>query len=340
MVARNLYIIVGENIHCTRVRLTTGKFVVTLADGTKSMIYRDGTETHYLPIPASVVEGDEWRNGKVRHIAVAVHQGLYGNAQEQAAGRHYVEVVALDQEAGGASFLDVNVDEFSTDRKEKIRAMQWAAEVIQNVVTIPLSIDSSDPEILRAGLDACDPSKGRPLVNSVSLERAAFIPIAAQAGACVIAGAGGEAKMPESVTERVNNIARLMEKLSGEGFSHDRIFLDPLVYPVSVDVRNGLAVIETIKTLRDTYGADIHFAPGLSNVSFGLPKRPVINQVFARLCLDAGCDGGIVDPAQINDKVLSDIDYSVETTRLARELLLGNDEFGMNYIMAIREGSA
>jgi hypothetical protein len=61
--------------------------------------------------------------------------------------------------------------------------------------------------------------------------------------------------------------------------------------------------------------------------------------VFAKLCLDAGCDGGIVDPAQINDKVLSSIDYSEESFRLAFELLEGRDEWGMNYIQAFRKGS-
>lgn len=341
MPARNSYIIVGENIHCTRVRLTSGKFVATMPDGRKAMAFKDGAAMAYLPIPAQILEGDEWQNGKVRHVAVAVRQGLYGDEAEQAAGKRYIEVMALEQEAGGAWFLDLNVDEFSTDRAEKIRAMEWVAGVVQGVVAIPLSIDSSDPEILRAGLAACDPAKGRALVNSVSLERAALIPIAAAAGACVIAGATGEAKMPESIEERVENIAKLMAKLREAGFTDERIFLDPLVYPVSVDVRNGMTVVETIRILRATYGSAIHFAPGLSNVSFGLPKRPVINQVFARLCFDAGCDGGIVDPAQINDSVLAKIAQSQdETVALARELLLGNDEFGMNFIMAMRESKA
>jgi 5-methyltetrahydrofolate--homocysteine methyltransferase len=316
--------------------MTSGKFVETAADGKSYLVYKTGK----MPIPASIVAGEDWKNGKVRHVAVAVQQGLYGNAEEKEAGAAYVANMAREQEAAGAWFLDLNVDEFSLEQEEKIRAIQWAAKVIQKASAVPLSIDSSDPDILEAGLSACDPSKGKPLVNSVSLERAALIPIAGKAGACVIAGATGEKAMPESVEERVANIARLMDLLKASKIGVAQVYLDPLVYPASVDVRNSVMVIDAIKALRKQYGAAVHFAPGLSNISYGLPKRNIINQVFARLCLDAGCDGGIVDPAQINDKVLASLDFTNETVRLARELLLGNDEYGMNYISAFREGNA
>ena len=340
MAAKGSYIVIGENIHCTRVRMIAGKFVESLPDGSKALVFKEASGAGHLPIPASYVDGGDWKLGKVRHVAVAVHQGLYGAEAEKEAGRRYVAAMAREQEAAGAWFLDLNVDEFSVERDEKLAAIRWAAEVIQKAVSIPLSIDSSDPEILKAGLAACDPSKGKPLVNSVTLERSAFIPIAAEAGACVIAGATGETRMPESVEERLANLDKLTDKLRSAGIALPEIFLDPLVYPASVDVRNSVMVIEAVKALRAKYGPAIHFGPGLSNISYGFPKRNVINQVFAKLCLDAGCDGGIVDPAQINDKILSSIDYGQETYRLARELLLGNDEFGMNYIMAFREGNA
>jgi 5-methyltetrahydrofolate--homocysteine methyltransferase len=161
----------------------------------------------------------------------------------------------------------------------------------------------------------------------------------AKAHANVIAGATGASSMPETVDDRMKNIADLMEKLRSAGIGLEEIYLDPLVYPISVDVNNSGKVIDSVKALRSLYGPSIHFAPGLSNVSYGYPERNVINQVFAKLCLDAGCDGGIVDPAQINDKVLSSIDYSVESFRLAFELLEGRDEWGMNYIQAFRQGS-
>ncbi|MEI8242381.1 MAG: dihydropteroate synthase [bacterium] len=333
------YIIVGENIHCTRVRLTSGKFVATLPDGRTALVFQSGGQTRHLPIPEAVVSGAEWKNGKVRHVAVAMWQGLHGQPADREAGIAYLAAMAQEQTASGAHFLDLNVDEFSMDQEEKLRAVKWAAGILQQASPLPLSIDSSNPDILKAGTAACDRARGKPLINSVSLERAASIPVAAAAGARVIAGATGEASMPESVADRLANMARLMAQLQEHGFAREDIYLDPLVFPVSVNSTNGVAVLEAVKALRETYGPSIHFAPGLSNVSFGLPKRPLINQIFAFLCLQQGCDGGIVDPLQINDRVFSKLDTASEPFRLVKELLLGQDEFGMNYITASREGT-
>ena len=333
------YIIVGENIHCTRVRMTSGKFVTTLPDGRRALVFQSGGQTRHLPIPEAVVAGEEWNNGKVRHVAVAMWQALHGQPADREAGVAYVTAMAQEQAAAGAHFLDLNVDEFSMDQAEKLRAIAWAVGIVQQATPLPVSIDSSNPEILKAGTDACDRARGKPLINSVSLERAASIPVAAAAGAKIIAGATGAASMPENVAERLTNITQLMEQLTSHGFAKEDIYLDPLVFPISVNSQNGLAVIDAVKALRETYGPEIHFTPGLSNVSFGLPKRPLINQVFAYLCLQQGCDGGIVDPLQINDRVFAKLDVNSEPFRLAKELLLGQDEYGMNYIAASRDGT-
>ena len=334
------YIIVGENIHCTRIRMTSGKFVETDAAGRSFLVFKDAGKADRLPLPEAFTSSDDWKNGKVRHVAAAMHQGMEGLAEERAAAERYLVAMAKEQEAAGAWFLDLNVDEFSMEIGEKIAAIQWAAALIQAHTSIPLSIDSSDSRILEAGLAACDRSRGKALVNSVSLERAAMIPIAAKAGARVIAGATGPERMPEGVDERLVNVGLLMKRLASEGFAPEDIFLDPLVMPVSVNTENPGILIEAIRRMRAEHGPQVHFAPGLSNVSFGLPKRPTINQVFAKLCLEAGCDGGIVDPAQINDKTLAGLDLSTGILALARDLLLGKDEYGMGWIAASREAQA
>jgi cobalamin-dependent methionine synthase I len=340
MASKGSYIIVGENIHCTRIRLAGGKFVAAMPDGRSALAFKEGKETRLLPIPDSDLAGEEWKNGRVKHVAVAIRQGMYGAHGDREAGKSYLRAMALEQEAAGAWFLDVNVDEFSLDVAEKVEAIRWAAEVIQGASSLPLSIDSSDASILEAGLAACDMSKGKPLVNSISLERAAMIPIAAKAGARVIAGATGALRMPEGVEERLVNIRLLMKRLGEEGFAADDVFLDPLVMPVAVNTSNPGLVIETIRALRKEQGPEVHFAPGLSNVSYGLPKRALINQVFAWLCWKAGCDGGIVDPAQVNDAVLAGLDAERGAAKLAMELLLGRDEYGMGWIAACRDGKA
>ena len=144
--------------------------------------------------------------------------------------------------------------------------------------------------------------------------------------------------MPETVADRLANVAKLMTQLKAHGFALEDIYLDPLVFPVSVNSTNGVSMMDSVRELRKAYGPSIHFAPGLSNISFGLPKRPLINQVFSFLCLKEGCDGGIVDPIQINDNIFKNLDTQSEAFRLTKELLLGQDEFGMNYITAAREG--
>lgn len=337
MASKGSYIVVGENIHCTRVRMTSGKFVETDPDGRSYLVFKDQGKGSRMPIPEAFVASDDWKNGKIRHVAAAIHQGMRGSPEEREAGERYLAAMVREQEASGAWFLDVNVDEYSLEQDEKLAAIEWVVDVLQRYATVPLSIDSSDTRILAAGLGRCDKSRGKPLVNSVSLERASMIPIAARAGTCVIAGATGESRMPAGVDERVNNIRRLVKLLEAEGFGLGDIFLDPLVMPVSVDTSNGGVVIEAVARLRAEYGPSVHFAPGLSNVSFGLPRRPLINQIFAKLCLDSGCDGGIVDPAQINDRTLAALDLSSGLPALARDLILGKDEYGMAWISACRD---
>ena len=281
----------------------------------------------------------EWTSGKVKHTAVAVWQGLYGNEEEAESARGYVKYMVDRQEAADACFLDVNVDEFSTDPDECGKAMSWLAGVVREYSSVPLSIDSSNPRTLETGLGIASGHKGKPMVNSVSLEREDTIHLAKDGGAVVIASAGGKDSMPSSKEERISNLDSLMKILEKTGFAEDDIYLDPLVFPVSVDPSNGTAVLDAIKVLRETYGDEIHFAPGLSNISFGMPKRKLINQVFTYLCAQGGLDGGIVDPLQINAEILGRLDESSESFRLARDFLLGKDMYGKNYISAIRAGT-
>ena len=332
------FIVVGENIHCTRIYKVGGKFVNALDNGSHVITYTVEGQEQHLPIPQQYINAEEWMKKRVKHTAVAMWQGMYGDDDAKQDGIAYLEHMAHVQEACGGAFLDLNVDEFSTDLEERIRLIQWAADVIQKASSIPLSIDSSSLDILKAGLEACDSSRGKPMVNSVSLERAAAIEIARDAGAVVIAGATGEASMPKTAEERVQNLEKLMNKLTAAGFEESDVYLDPLVFPASVDSNNGKRVFDAIRTLRQKYGQGIHFAPGLSNISYGLPKRKLLNQVFTYLCVENGCDGGIADPRQINDEILNTMDTDTEAFTLAKAFLVGEDEFGMNYIRAVRKG--
>lgn len=332
------FYVVGENIHCTRIHKLGGKYVRENEKGGADLVFRLENKERKLPIPGKFTAGADWQSGKVKHTAVAVWQGLNGDDAAKQAAEDYIRFMVERQEENDASFLDVNVDEFSTDPGECRKAMTWAVRTMQKSAGVPLSIDSSNPRVLEVGLSLADPGLGKPMVNSVSLERKDAVNLAKDAGAVVIANAAGEERMPDTKEERLANLEQTMELLGNSGFKDENIYIDPLVFPVSVDSNNGTDVLETIGEIRERYGNAIHFAPGLSNISFGMPNRKLLNQVFTYLCRERGLDGGIVDPLQINASILDDLDPKDKAFKTAEEFLVGKDMFGKNYITAVRGG--
>ena len=332
------FIIIGENIHCTRVFKRDGKRIKKIDEQLIGIVYETNGKENILPIPDVFIKGNDWESGKVKHCSVAIWQGMYGHDSEQQAGINYLQSLARKQEKAGAAYLDVNVDEFSVDIEERVKAMEWLVPFVQKASSLPLSIDSSNEETMRAGLNACDTDRARPMVNSISLERIALIDTAAEYKAAVVASAAGENNLPTTAEERLANFQRLIPQLMEKGIELSWIHADPLVYTISTDSNNGKMFLESVAAVRREYGPDIHIIGGLSNVSFGMPSRKLINQVFSWLAVEAGGDGGIVDPLQINADILRALDTQSEPFKLAKELLLGKDEFGMNFISAHREG--
>ncbi len=334
----NKFYVVGENIHCTRVYKVGGKYVRETGDGGAVINFRDNGKEKQLPVPEKFTKSTSWLSGTVKHTGVAIWQGLYGGDAARELAREYLHYMVKRQEANDASFLDVNVDEFSTDPEECKEAMAWAVGVVQEVAAVPVSIDSSNPGTLELGLSAVKKSLGKPMVNSVSLERTEAFRVAKDAGAVVIANAAGKEKLPDTKEERLDNLKRILDLLGKTGFQDEEIFVDPLVFPVSVNSSNGTDVLDAIEQVRKTYGPDIHFAPGLSNISYGMPKRKLLNQVFTYLCRERGLDGGIVDSLQINGGILDSLDPEDDAFQTARAFLLGEDMFGKEYISAVRGG--
>ncbi len=332
------FISIGENIHCTRILKREGKSVVSLGNGRFGITFESDGKPMTLPIPDPFMQCADWENGKVKHCAAAIWQGVYGQGEERTLGEAYIRAQALRQERHGATYLDINVDEFSTDVDERVRLMQWTVGIVQSASPLPLSIDTSSEPIMRAGLEACDKTRGRAMVNSISLERAALLPLVGEFKPVVVASAAGEADLPATPEARLENLAKLMPLIEKQGLELADVHVDPLVYTISTDPANGKSFLDSAMAIREKYGKNVHIIGGLSNISFGMPNRRLINQVFTLLALEHGCDGGIVDPLQINLKILRSFDTAAEPYRLARALLLGEDEFGMDFIAAHREG--
>lgn len=332
------FIVIGENIHCTRIVKRGGAVAPKLEDGQEVIVFESQGHKKHLPIPEAIRKTGDWEAGKVKHFIAAIWQGVYGQGMERQAGFDYLQVMAKKQEANDAAFLDINVDEFSTDVEERSSLIQWAADVVQKASKLPLSIDSSNETIMQAGLEACDPERSRPMLNSVSLERLGLMPLVAKYKPAVVASAAGETSLPGDTGERMANLGKLIPRLLDAGLQLSWIYVDPLVYTISTDPNNGAMFLDAIRAIRDKYGPEIHIIGGLSNISFGMPNRKLINQVFARMCVEAGADGGIVDPLQINARLLNALASDSEAYKLTHALLTGEDEFGMDFIEAFRDG--
>ena len=119
------------------------------------------------------------------------------------------------------------------------------------------------------------------MLNSASLERVEALDLAIRYGAKVIVTAAGGAGMPSSAAERVDNVSRMVESALAKGIPITDLFVDPLVFPIAVDGNFGLHTLDAIRTIRSRYGPEIRITGGMSNVSFGIPARKLMNTVFS-----------------------------------------------------------
>ena len=333
------FTIIGENIHATRVVLRNGKRATTLEAGTEAVTFTDEAgQTRYLHVPESVKNTQAYEQGHLKHFMIAVLKGLDEDPVQRAEGRDYIHFEIRRQCAAGAHFLDLNVDEVSYDLDIQKRAMTWLVHTVQQASPIPPSIDSSNPEIIEAGLQVYDGRSGRPMINSVALERLETLELVKSHNSHVIVTAAGREGMPEDNEERVANVKLVMEAIQSHNLPLNDVTIDCLVFPISVASSYGIHFLDAVREVRKTYGPEVHVTGGLSNVSFGLPARKLINDTFIHLSIEAGIDTGIIDPVQSKIGEILQLDTNREPARLARNMLLGKDDFCMNYIQAWRDG--
>jgi cobalamin-dependent methionine synthase I len=226
------------------------------------------------------------------------------------------------QEAAGATYIDVNAGARLGHERED---MEWLVGVIQGAVSLPLCLDSPDPEVLELAFGMV---KQRPLINSISLETDRFQAMMRflEGKDCSVVGlCMDDNGLPTSADDIVLRALKLTAALEDAGFVRERIYLDPLVQPISVDQRNGCMALEAVRRISAELPG-LHFACGVSNISYGLPQRRIINRTFLSLMMGAGLDGAIIDP--LDEKLMA----AVRTT----EMLLGADEWCTNYLCGVR----
>jgi len=332
------FIIVGENIHCTRIVKKDGAKTVTLPDGGIGIGFTFKGLARVLPVPANWAQiSPAMKDGKIKHVALAIHQAQHGHAEVRQAGLDYLDFLAERQIKGGAAFLDVNVDEYSSDAAQTAEIMAFVVRHLGSHWNVPLSIDSSNLNTLRIGLENCRRDIAPPMINSISLERLEAIDLVKTFNADAIVNAGGRSGMPSGIDDRLANFREIVGLLDQAGIPRGKMHLDPLVFPISTDPLNGANFL-TVTTRAKEEFAGVHLNGGLSNVSFVMPNRNLLNVVFAWLCAAAGTDGGIIDPVTMPVSAISSLDATTEPFKLARAVLTGEDLYGGEYIAAFREG--
>jgi 5-methyltetrahydrofolate--homocysteine methyltransferase len=220
--------------------------------------------------------------------------GKKGFAAELREGKvSYIRREAMEQAAAGATLLDVNV---GTPGVDEPAVMEQAVFCVTGAATLPLVLDSSNPEALERGLKAVD---GKALVNSVSGEEKSLsrvLPLVKKYGAAVIGLTLDEKGIPATAEERVDIAARILDAAQRVGIPKENVFIDCLALTVSAEQKQASETLKAIRAVKARLG--VKTALGVSNISFGLPSRPLISSTFLAMALEAGLDAAIINPKE------------------------------------------
>lgn len=313
--------VIGENINATRkIRVDSPR--VVRKDGMIGIGYID-LDGHSRVLDCTDLmpeDKHEQETFQIPHIAQALRRK----------DLNYLSCVIRGQERAGAHIIDLCVDEMSPYSNERQEWMRWLVKTAQAISSSTLSIDSSEADTISAGLEVYDTRKSRPAINSFNLEegRESLAQIAKTKNAILFANASGRTDMPHNVEDRVQNLASCMEIMDACGIPMEDRFLDPLVFPVGANAESGNHYLDAVRELRRRY-PEVHIFGGHSNVSFGLPRRPLLNNAFTLLAIEAGCDAVMIDPIMNSPKPFIEFRYAVDA-------LTARDELTMRYMSYCR----
>ena len=234
-----------------------------------------------------------------------------------------VQRLALAQVRDGAAILDINVGAAGVD---EVEVLPLAVQAVMDVTDTPLCLDSANADALRAALDVYE---GKALINSVNGEEACLqrvLPLVKEYGAAVIGLAMDDDGIPPDVGRRIAIARKIIERATAIGIPPEDVMIDCLSMAVCTDGSAARVTLEAIRQVRVDLGANMSL--GASNVSFGLPDRPSINDTFLAMAIAAGVNAPIVSPSQAHKVVL------------ISDLLMGHDDFGMNYVTFFRKQQA
>lgn len=236
----------------------------------------------------------------------------------------FIQNLAKRQVEGGANWLDVNA---GTAPEREADDLIWLVDLVQQVTDVTLCLDSANPAALRMAIKHV---KKTPMINSISGETnrlTGVLPIVAENGCEVIALCMDDKGIPATVEGRIEVISKVMAQTRAVGVTDDKVYIDPLAMTIATNTEAGKITFATMRAIRAQF-PQAHISCGLSNVSFGLPVRSLVNRTFMVMALDAGMDTAIIDP---NDREL-------QAAIRAADLLQGRDKHCLGYTRAYRAG--
>ena len=229
---------------------------------------------------------------------------------------------ALAQVQSGAQMLDVNA---GIPLADEPAILAEAIRIVQALVEVPLSIDSSIMAALEAGLKAY---QGKALVNSVTGEEErleAVLPLVKEYGAAVIGISNDETGISEDPDERFRIAKKIVERAEAYGIPRQDVLIDPLAMPVGAIPHAGRTLFQIVRRVQEELG--VNTVCGASNISFGLPERPTLNSTFLAMAIASGMNCAITNPLEEN----------IRKTVLAANVLMGVDDNCQAWLSAQRQ---
>ena len=236
----------------------------------------------------------------------------------------FIQNEARIQDMAGADYIDVNAGSFVGKEAEKLK---WVIDAVQEVTDKPLCIDSPDPNVISAVVSL---TKKTPMINSITLEQERLekiLPVVAENNAKVIALCQSGEAMAETADDKLKMAELLVEKVIAAGIPISDLYIDPLVYPISTNTQSAVETLKAIERIMRAFPG-IHTTCGLTNISYGLPNRKLVNRTFLTAAITHGLDSAIMDPT----------DRQLYGTLKASLAVGGRDAFCMGMITAYREG--
>jgi 5-methyltetrahydrofolate--homocysteine methyltransferase len=222
---------------------------------------------------------------------------------------------AIAQVAAGADIIDCNVN---TPGVNDVELLPRAVKVVQEAVDAPMCLDSPNKDALETALKVY---KGKPLVNSISGEEASLkrmLPLVKEYGCAVIGLVQDDEGIPKNAERRIAIAHKIVERAEKAGIPREDVVIDVLAFAIGAESESGMDVLESIRLIREELG--VNMTLGASNISFGMPDRPIINNAWVSMVISAGATALIVDAAKVRPSVL------------ATDLILGRDRFARRFI--------